>query len=328
VVRLNASKQPVRTEFSSSSGGYTAGGVFPAVPDLGDATAGNPHHNWSEAINAGTLAGRLGTPPITGISVTQRNGLGADGGRVLQVAVDTTGGKRLFTGSQFRSLVGLKSDWFKVNVRSYAESAAWTRALYQDLLGRPGAPSEVDSWAGVVAAGADTRKVIRSFLTSEEQLRSVIAAVYRSALHRDPEPAAYRVWVGYLRGGASYNDLNAAIYGSAESLQALGGGDPRAWVDGMYQGMLGRHSSAGDQTYWAGVAATRGRAYVTWHIAASGEGRMRRLNGYYMHLLQRPVDASGVQTWLPMLMRHGDVTVQEFLANSKEYWIRAQVRFP
>ena len=39
--------KPVRTEFSASTGGYTAGGDFPAVPDEGDAIAANPNHSWT-----------------------------------------------------------------------------------------------------------------------------------------------------------------------------------------------------------------------------------------------------------------------------------------
>src|SRR5829696_6337007 len=39
-----------RTEFSSSTGGWTAGGTFPAVPDAGDGYAGNPYHAWRATV--------------------------------------------------------------------------------------------------------------------------------------------------------------------------------------------------------------------------------------------------------------------------------------
>jgi hypothetical protein len=47
-----------------------------------------------------------------------------------------------------------------------------------------------------------------------------------------------------------------------------------------------------------------------------------------MQLLQRPVDASGINTWMPRLMQNGDVDVQVFITTSVEYWNRAQARFP
>ena len=42
-VRLDGKGAVARTEFSSSTGGYTAGGTFPAVPDEGDAVSMNPN---------------------------------------------------------------------------------------------------------------------------------------------------------------------------------------------------------------------------------------------------------------------------------------------
>jgi SpoIID/LytB domain protein len=327
-VRANGSNQVMRTEFSSSSGGWTAGGTFPAVQDVGDATAGNPNHNWSTAINAGTMAAKLGTPPITGISIPQRNGKGADGGRVLQVVVDTTGGARSFTGSQFRSRLGLKSDWFRVNVRSYAESASYTKALYNDLLGRTPAPSEVSGWANSLAAGADTRSVARSFITSTERLRGTVISVYAGGLQRAPDPRGFNTWVAHLRNGMSFNDFNAAIYGSRESLTKLGGGDLRTWVNGLYQGLLNRTASASERTHWATVAGTRGRGWVVWHISASSEARKKRLNGYYSEMLQRTADPSGLRTWMPLLMQNGDIAVQVFIATSAEYWSKSRTRFP
>jgi SpoIID/LytB domain protein len=328
VVRVDSGGHVSRTEFSSSSGGWTTGGTFPAVQDLGDATAANPHHDWSLSVDAGALAADLSTPAITGISVTQRNGLGADGGRVLQVVVDTTGGQYTFTGNQFRSRVGLQSDWFMFNLRSYAQSVSFTKALYADLLGRSGSSSEVAGWAGAVADGSSPGGVARTILTSTEGLQGLVTRVYSAALHRAPSANDYRTWVAYLRSGATYNDLNGGVFGAQESLRALGGGDVRLWVNGVYQALLGRGAGATERSNWASVAAARGLKYVVLNISTSAEARQRRLNGYYTALLHRSVDASGVQTWMPLMARIGDVDVQVFITGSAEYWNRAVARFP
>ncbi|WP_421734398.1 SpoIID/LytB domain-containing protein [Cellulomonas sp.] len=106
-----------RTEFSSSTGGYTAGGVFPAVVDDGDAIGGNANHNWSTTLSRASVTSALGVGAIASIQVTGRNGLGADGGRVTQVTVTNMAGTvSTFTGNAFRSRLGLKSDWFSVTV--------------------------------------------------------------------------------------------------------------------------------------------------------------------------------------------------------------------
>jgi peptidoglycan hydrolase-like amidase len=328
MVRLNSSGGVSRTEFSSSTGGWTAGGTFPAVQDLGDATAGNSHHNWSVAIDVDVLATRLGTPAITGISVVQRNGLGADGGRVLMVAVDTTGGRHDFTGGKFRILAGLRSDWFSVNTESYTHSASYARALYSDMLGRTPNAAETDSWAGRVAGGDDRRAIARGFAESAERMHRLVDEAYAGGLRRSPDSGGYRTWVAYLANGASLNQLNAAIYGSPESMRVLGQGDVGAWVDGTYRGLLGRGAAPEERSFWADVAGSQGAAAVASRISSSAEARQRRLNAYYMHFLQRSVDTSGLESWMPLMQGRGDFVVPAIIASSKEYWLRSPQRFP
>jgi SpoIID/LytB domain protein len=320
----------VRTEFSSSTGGWTAGGDFPAVQDLGDGTASNPNRNWSVDIDAGTLAGRLGVPPITGITITQRNGLGADGGRVLSVAVDTTGGRHTLTGNQFRSRAGLKSDWFSVSYSgvNYAQALSYVRAVYTDVLQRPAAEAEASGWANVVATSKDRTGVARSVIMSQENLYKLVAEIYQGGLHRAPDPEGHRTWVNFFQAGRSINDLNAAIYGSYESVLVLGNGDNGQWVDGMYLGLLGRSAAPAEKAAWTDVANTQGRSYVAFNISSSVEARQRRLNGYYTAMLGRSVDETGLRGWVPVMAGRGDFDVQIFILSSPEYWDRAPVRFP
>ncbi|MDQ1424032.1 MAG: hypothetical protein QOD72_1530 [Acidimicrobiaceae bacterium] len=105
-------------EFSSSSGGWTAGGTFPAVEDLGDATASNPNNRWTTpaVIPSSQVAAVYNTiGSLLDLQVTQRNGLGEWGGRVLSMNVIGTLGTVTVTGDQFRAAFGLKSNWFNVS---------------------------------------------------------------------------------------------------------------------------------------------------------------------------------------------------------------------
>lgn len=102
-----------RTEFSSSTGGYTAGGTFPAVTDDGDAVSGNPYHLWTATIRTADITSRyssLGT--LRSIDVTKRNGLGDWGGRAQTVVLRGSSGSVTLTGDAFRMAFGLRSDWF------------------------------------------------------------------------------------------------------------------------------------------------------------------------------------------------------------------------
>ncbi len=104
-------------EFSSSTGGYTAGGVFPAVVDSGDANppGANPWHSWTTTIPTSSVASAF--PSVGGLEsvlVTARNGLGDYGGRVEQVEIVGTGGRTTVTGDQFAADFGLDSNWFAI----------------------------------------------------------------------------------------------------------------------------------------------------------------------------------------------------------------------
>jgi peptidoglycan hydrolase-like amidase len=106
-----------RTEYSASTGGYTAGGRFPAVPDWGDEPQfqGNPNFSWQHESSLETVqrtypqVGR-----VTGVEVTGRNGIGEWGGRATEVRITGTNGSVTTDGNTFGYLSGLNTDWFAV----------------------------------------------------------------------------------------------------------------------------------------------------------------------------------------------------------------------
>ncbi|NLV80205.1 MAG: SpoIID/LytB domain-containing protein [Rhodococcus sp.] len=104
--------QIIRSEFSASTGGYSAGGTFPAVEDLGDAAA--PNQQWAKTITAGEIGSAFGVGELQSFDVLARNNLGADGGRVTQVRVVGSDRTIETTGAEARAKLGLRSDWFTV----------------------------------------------------------------------------------------------------------------------------------------------------------------------------------------------------------------------
>jgi len=108
------------TEYSASSGGYSTGDQFPAVPDDGDAVcltgACNPNHEWTVSLPVSSVEAafpQIGT--LGSIVVTSRNGLGDYGGRVEQMTLAGSAGSVSLTGDAFAAALGLKSDWFTVD---------------------------------------------------------------------------------------------------------------------------------------------------------------------------------------------------------------------
>ncbi|OYD67556.1 SpoIID/LytB domain-containing protein [Rhodococcus sp. OK302] len=109
---LSRDGQIVATEFSSSTGGYSSGGEFPAVADEGDTIA--PTHDWTQTLTAGEIAEAFGVGELQSLKVVSRNGLGNGGGRVTALEVVGTNATVGVTGAQARVKLGLKSDWFTI----------------------------------------------------------------------------------------------------------------------------------------------------------------------------------------------------------------------
>ena len=120
-VRASASGAVAPTEFSASTGGWTAGGTFPAVVDDGDSvcvsSACNPNHDWTATISASEIEGAypsIGT--LTALAVVGRSGPAAAdwGGRPTQVSISGTRGSVTVTGGTLAAVFGLRSDFFTV----------------------------------------------------------------------------------------------------------------------------------------------------------------------------------------------------------------------
>ena len=113
------------TQFSASSGGWSSEGSQPylvAQRDDWDAVSDNPYHTWTRTITVSQVESAY--PSIgsfRSLTITSRNGFGAQGGRVLSARLTGTAGSVDRTGSQLRPLFGNGwTDWFAPTLESAA----------------------------------------------------------------------------------------------------------------------------------------------------------------------------------------------------------------
>lgn len=117
---LTSGGEPAFTQFSSSSGGWTAAGSMPYLPaqrDPYDGWSGNPVHSWSVRVTDRRIERTWpAVGNLTRVRVTGRDGNGQWGGRVQTIVLRGTGGRAEVSGDTFRSRLGLRSTWvtFKV----------------------------------------------------------------------------------------------------------------------------------------------------------------------------------------------------------------------
>jgi SpoIID/LytB domain protein len=108
------------TQFSSSSGGWTVAGGQPYLIAQKDPYDGVPDvswspHSWRTSVSAASISSvysSVGT--VQSIVITGRDGNGAWGGRVTSMTIHGTAGSVVVSGTSFRSVFGLRSEWFRV----------------------------------------------------------------------------------------------------------------------------------------------------------------------------------------------------------------------
>lgn len=100
--------------------------------------------------------------------------------------------------------------------RAGSDDRTWIADLYQSVLNRSPAPSEIDDWQARLRAGANRFAVTIGFLYSTEHLTTVVNGYYQQLLGRDIDPVGARGWVSAIQNGARDEQIIAGIAASQE----------------------------------------------------------------------------------------------------------------
>jgi hypothetical protein len=119
--------------------------------------------------------------------------------------------------------------------------AGWVTGMYENLLGRVPAQSEVNQWVADIHAGLSTTSVAYGFSASVERETDRVTADYTTYLNRVPGQSEVQGWVNDFEQGLSNETVIAGFVGSLEFYGKNGGG-PSAWLDAAYVGLFGVHA--------------------------------------------------------------------------------------
>ena len=320
IVRLfNSNGRIASTEFSSTSGGWTAGGTFPAVQDLGDSIS--PLHTWRRTVSVTPLETAYGSgSKLLSIEVTKRNGLGAGGGRVLEAKLTfANGATKITSGNDIRSRLGLLSDWF---FPACGVEIQYLEAVFQLFLDRDPSANEVSGWCPLVSSATERQRLTNTLSVSDEWAGTQIKALYVKILGRTADANGYAYWLGRVRDGYRIEDIAAYFYGGPEYFEQSGGTN-RGFVENLYLDLLGRKADDSGRSYWVSQLNNgMSRTAVAANFYASIESRQSRVTALYRTILGRNPDASGLDYWSQQLLTLGDVSLAAYLGASKEYFDR------
>jgi hypothetical protein len=195
-------------------------------------------------------------------------------------------------------------------------------AVYQDLLGRATDEDGLAYWGHQLDQGVARAALINLIDHSAEYFSRIIEPAYEQFLGRQPDEHGIAYWVQKMTEGLTDEQLEAGFIGSPEYYQHSGGAD-RAWVDAMYQNLLGRQPDQQGEDYWVTqLAAGANRASVAYGFAGSAEREGQHVMALYQKYLGRTAGQSEIDYWVDQFVHHGKTNedVVTGFVGSDEYY--------
>jgi hypothetical protein len=262
--------------------------------------------NWGDgtAASAGLITQFGGTFQITGSHHYQQSG-----NYTIQITVRDEGGSTATVDVQATD--------------PPPPDQLYVEAVYEDVLARAADPSGQAYWVQQLEAGQPRAVFVNSLDHSAEYFGNIIITpAYRNYLGRAPDAGGLAYWVDQMQNHGLTDERLEAGFISSPEFYAHAGGTDKAFVDALYQSLLGRAADASGETYWVGqLAAGVSRATVAYFFAAGRERESERIADDYMHYLGRQPDSQGLNYWVDQLA--GGVTNEQVItgfAASDEYF--------
>ena len=212
------------------------------------------------------------------------------------------------------------------------DNGRWISQVYPGLLGRSAGANDLNYWVDVLNAGATRQAVVGAITQSVEYRRfdgqQWLPQVYQQLLGRAPKPADDAYWLNVLAAGATHEQVIDNIVISPEYVSKLPS-QPAAWVDQVYQQLLGRHAAAADLNYWMGVLNARAsKADLALQIMQSPEYQGDAWRGWisrlYPELLGRNAGSADLGYWASVWQSGAtQAAALNAILNSPEYRSRA-----
>lgn len=208
---------------------------------------------------------------------------------------------------------------------------AYVDAAYHDLLGRAPSDNWRQFWIALLTAGLPRMDFTTHLATSAEAVGAAVTDLYQAAYGEPGTPAHLAAWVDRITsaypGSPSLADAAAAIFGSSQAVDHLGGGDLTAWVQQLYVAVIHRSSAppandANVQT-WVARAHTYGTVYVARGFYQSMQAATYRAQALYTKFIGHPATTT-LETWAARDLFATDLYVSAALTATDTYFDRTQ----
>ncbi|NHN44576.1 DUF4214 domain-containing protein [Microcella frigidaquae] len=199
-------------------------------------------------------------------------------------------------------------------------------AVYDDVLGRPASAREYPGWVRAILTGMPRQQVANGFVNSTEYRLRKIDEAYRTVLDREPDAGGRASWLEGIRRGQLTPDDVFEIFLSTKEFYLKAGGTDTAFVDALYQRVIGRPASVNEQAHWARYVVEKSRKWVVNAIYNSVETSRNRANETFIDYLGREATPEERISWGSFIRSRGPLAFRAAILATDEYWEYAQTR--
>jgi hypothetical protein len=206
-----------------------------------------------------------------------------------------------------------------------AANSKYVSQAYQDVFGRPVDSADQNAWTALLDLGLSRERFALLLTHNAEYYANLVVPAYTQYLGRAPSAQEELGWIQAMENGLTDEQLQAGFIGSDEYYQHTGGTD-QAWVEALYQDLLGRAPDPAGLAAWLSLlAGGASRASIAFGFAASAEREGQVVVDDYQHYLDRAPGDAEIQAWVSLFV-HGQAANEDVVAGfvaSDEYYLHA-----
>lgn len=244
------------------------------------APSGYPAYGSSYMSSSMLCAGQLGKDTCQGDSGGPL--VVGNGGIWTQVGITSWGSDCGAGWPGVYSKVSAFSNWVKQQIRygPFSDANAYVDQLYRDLYDRPPTGQELLSGVFALDNGTASSTFAEQRVQGDIYQRQTggVTRLYSALFLRNPDTSGMTYWWGQVNGGRSLPRIANIMAASSEFQNRYGTLSNGAYVDLVYQNVLGRPPDASGRAFWVNELNTGHRTRGEVMVGFSESSEYRRAN--------------------------------------------------
>ncbi|HVA48652.1 MAG TPA: GDSL-type esterase/lipase family protein [Pirellulales bacterium] len=236
-------------------------------------------------------------------------------------ASDAPGG-RACAPEPLEARLALSADPAAAATTADSPFAMYASAVYKDVLQRQIDPSALAYWTSLLDSGLPVQAVAGAVAHSDEyDANIVIGPDFQRYLQRGASASDIAFYTAAMQSGASDEQIEAVLVASDEFFNDAGGTNA-AWIDAVYNAVLGRAADPGGSAFWlAELAQGQARTQVAMAFTSGAERESARIEADFSQVLHESSDGAVTAYWAALLGQGmTNESIVAYMAGTDDYF--------